>query len=112
MLQFLVTWRMQHSLEPLVQFCSHRVLDGGSTARGSVAAWPFLLTHCSTMSLQKAVAVQLLPYGWEIKEGPRKGSTVREDLYKSMVLGLNATYFGWVNHDPMDAFLRRRVFFA
>lgn len=59
------------------------------------------------MALQEAVAVQLLPYGWEIKEGPQKGRTVREGLYKRMVVGLNATYFSWVNHDPADAFLRR-----
>ena len=59
--------------------------------------------------LQKAVAVQLLPFGWEIQDGEHKGRTVRENLYKGMVVGLNATYFRWVNHDPADAFFRRCV---
>lgn len=62
--------------------------------------------------MQEAVAVQLLPYGWDIKEGALKGRTVREKLYKGMVVGLNATYFAWVNHDPADAFLRRCVSIA
>ena len=57
--------------------------------------------------LKGAVAVQLLPYGWDIKNGPDKGWNLREDLYKGMVLGRNASYFSWMNGDPADSFLRR-----
>lgn len=51
--------------------------------------------------------MQLLPYGWEFNEGQNSGKISLENLYKRMVVGVNATYFSWVNQDPADAFLRR-----
>ena len=65
------------------------------------------LTCWMTDPLQGSTALQLFPYGWDIKEGLQKGSVVREGLYKKIVLGRSASYFSWVNQEPADAFFSR-----
>ena len=53
------------------------------------------------------MALQLIPYGWDIHEGPQAGRVLREDLYKGLVMGVKATYFAWINSNANDSYFRR-----
>ena len=42
-----------------------------------------------------------------MQKGRQKGRVLREDLYKGLAQGVNATYFSWINTNASNCYLRR-----